>query len=117
MTLASEDSRNLLSYQLLSVLTAMLLLSSEQNKGLVEFCSNWFCQSSYMYFFKLLDGFVKIDLWISLSCYKNLSKLLNGFVKVVTRIVKVVLCIFRSLPNKTKLKTKISKLVEASAWN
>ena len=94
-----------------------MLLLSEQNKGLVEFCSNWFGQSSYMYFFKLLDGVVKIYLWISLSCYKNLSKLLNGFVKVVTRIVKVALCIFCSLPNKTKPKTKISKLVEASAWN
>ena len=50
-----------------------------------------------MYFTKLLYGFVKIDTWISLNCYLHLSKLLYGF-------VKSVLCIFRPLPNKTKLK-------------
>ena len=50
---------------------------------------------------KLLHGFVKIDIWISLcrymdlsklnvltsvSCNMDLSKLLHGFFKVVTRI-------------------------------
>ena len=53
---------------------------------------------------KLLNGFVEIDTWISMSfymdiwqnCYMDLLKLLHG-------IVKVVLCISRPLPNKTKL--------------
>ena len=35
---------------------------------------------------KLLNGFVKIDTWISLSCYKDLLKFQYGFVKVVTWI-------------------------------
>ena len=49
----------------------------------------------------------------------NFSKLLHGIVridtllKVLHGLVKIVLCIFRPLPN----KTKISKLVEASALN
>ena len=50
-----------------------------------------------MDFSDLLPWFVKIDTGISLSCYLDLSKLLQGF-------VKVVLCISRLLPNKTKLK-------------
>ena len=32
-----------------------------------------------MDFSKLLHGFVKIDIWISLSCYMNLSKLIHIF--------------------------------------
>ena len=36
-----------------------------------------------MDFYKLLDVFVNIDIWISLSCYLDLSKWLHGFVKVV----------------------------------
>ena len=37
------------------------------------------CQSCYMDFSKLLNGFVKIDTWISLSSNMDLSKLINGF--------------------------------------
>ena len=56
----------------------------------------------------MLDGFVKIDTWISLSCYMDMLKLLHGF-------VKAVLCISRPLPNKTKLKfDQASKFVKAS---
>ena len=45
-----------------------------------EFCLNCcICQTSYLYFSKLLHGFVKIDTRISLSFYR-------GFVKVATRI-------------------------------
>ena len=43
-----------------------------------------------MDFSKLLHGFLK-------SCYMDLLKLLH-------RLVKIVLCISRPLPNKTKLK-------------
>ena len=50
-----------------------------------------------MDFSKLLQGFVKIDAWISLSCYMDLSKLLHG-------LVEVVLCLSCLLPNKAKLK-------------
>ena len=39
-----------------------------------------------MDFFKLLNGFVKIDTWISPSYYLDMPKLLHGFVKVVTWI-------------------------------
>ena len=47
---------------------------------------------------KLLHGFVqKVVLWLYQSSYMDLFKLLHGF-------VKVVLCISRPLPNKTKLK-------------
>ena len=35
--------------------------------ALIEFCLNWICQSCYMHFFKLSDGFVKNVIWISLS--------------------------------------------------
>ena len=34
----------------------------------------------------MLNGFVKINTWISRSWYVDLSKLIHGFVKVVTRI-------------------------------
>ena len=54
-----------------------MLLMPEQNKGLVEFCSN-----NYLDFFKLLDGFVETAIWISLDCNMDLSILLHGFVKV-----------------------------------
>ena len=37
-----------------------------------------------MNFAKLLHGFVKIDIWISLACYMDLSMLLRGFLKVNT---------------------------------
>ena len=43
---------------------------------------------------RLLNGFLKIVTWICQSCYMDLFKLLHG----------LVLCISRSLPNKTKLK-------------
>ena len=36
-----------------------------------------------MDFSKFLNGFVKVDTWVSLSCYMDLSKLLHRFVKVV----------------------------------
>ena len=45
----------------------------------------------------LLNGFLKIVTWICQSCYMDLFKLLHG-------LVKVVICISRPLPNKTKLK-------------
>ena len=46
--------------------------------ALVEFCSNWICQSCYtLLFSKLLDRFVKIVTGISLSCYMDLSKLIH----------------------------------------
>ena len=51
-----------------------------QSMPLTEFCSNWICQSCYMDFSKVLDGFVKIDIWISLSC--TIVQLLYDFVKV-----------------------------------
>ena len=56
------------------------------------------------FLFKLSHGLVKIDEWISLICSMDLSKLQHGFVTVVTVFVKVVLCISRPLPHKTKLK-------------
>ena len=55
------------------------------------FFSNWIFQSCYVDLSRLLDGFVKIDVWISLSCYMDLccqkwymdfSRLLDGFVKI-----------------------------------
>ena len=39
----------------------------------------WICQNWYVDFFKLLDGFVKIDSWISLSYDMLLSKMIHGF--------------------------------------
>ena len=45
----------------------------------------------------LLNGFLKIITWICQSCFMDLFKLLHG-------LVKVVICISRPLPNKTKLK-------------
>ena len=45
----------------------------------VDYCSNWICQSCSMYFSKFLDGFAKIDIWISLSCRMDLSKLIQVF--------------------------------------
>ena len=44
---------------------------SEQNKSLVEFCSNWFCQTCEVDF---TTGFVNVDLWISLSCYIGVER-------------------------------------------
>ena len=46
--------------------------------------------------------------YINQSCCMDLTKLLHGY-------IKVVLSISGPLPKKTKLKTKNSKLVEASA--
>ena len=37
---------------------------------------------------KLLDGFVKVDVWISLSCNMDLSKLIQGFIEFFTFIGK-----------------------------
>ena len=70
------------------------------------------------FFLKLLHELVKIETVD--CCYKDLSKLIIGFLYVATGIcqsrcmffffkllrgfVKVVLCISRPLPNKTKLK-------------
>ena len=39
-----------------------------------------------MDFSKLLQGFVIIEIWISVICYMDLPKMLYGFVKVVTWI-------------------------------
>ena len=49
------------------------------NKSLVKFCSNWFCQNCSMDFFKLLDGFFKIDILFDIW-------IVTGFVKVATGI-------------------------------
>ena len=57
-----------------------------------------------MVFSHLLQGFVKIETWISLSCYMDLSKLIHGFSELLHGFVKVGLCISLPLPNKTKLK-------------
>ena len=48
---------------------------------LVEFCSTcWICQICCIDFSMfLLNGFIKIETWISLSCYMDLSKF--GFLK------------------------------------
>ena len=51
----------------------------------------------------MLNGFVKIDTWISLSCYMDLPKSLHGFVKVATWICQC-LCISHPLPDTTTLK-------------
>ena len=74
---------------------------SKSLSALVEFCSNWFCQSCCMDSFKSCymdpskskNGFLcvvtwisQIDTWISISCNVDLSKLKHGFVKVVTWI-------------------------------
>ena len=64
--------------------------------------------------FKLLDGFIKIDIWICLSFYMHLSKLIHRFLWVATRICRCCSMLFCPLPNKTKLKLL---LVEASALN
>ena len=62
-----------------------------------------------MDFSKLIQRCVKIDTWIFLCCNIDILKLLRGF-------VKVVLCYFCHLPNKTKLKLDQDfKLVEDSA--
>ena len=45
---------------------------TESLPDFVEFCSNWICQSCYMDFFKLLDGFVKV-----LILFQSLLNLLN----------------------------------------
>ena len=50
----------------------------------------------------LIDGvatsnMLKVVTWIFQNCFMDLSKLLHGFVKVVS-------CISRPLPSKTKLK-------------
>ena len=75
VTLAYEDSRN--SPCLASCCqfwqascwhcnkTKVMLSIPEQNKSLVEFCSIWVCQSCSMDFYKLIDVFVNIDIWIS----------------------------------------------------
>ena len=39
-------------------------------------------------FSKLLDGFVKIDAWISLICHMDLSKLIHRFLYVFHGFVK-----------------------------
>ena len=64
----------------------------------------------------MLNGFVKIDKWISPSRYMDLSKLINGscymdlstllfgVVKVLNRFVKVFYVFPRHLPNKNKLE-------------
>ena len=46
---------------------------------LIEFCSNCICQSCCIDFSKVLDAFVKINIWIALICYIDLSKLIHGF--------------------------------------
>ena len=58
---------------------------------------------------ELLSWFLEFVTWICQNWYMDLSKFLLG-------IVKVVLCISRPFPNKTKLKlTKISKFFEGFA--
>ena len=54
---------------------------------LVEIYSNCLiCQSCFMDFSKLSNGFVKTDAWISPSCYIDMSKLINGFLEIFTWI-------------------------------
>ena len=75
---------------------------------------------------KLFYGFLyvvtwicKNDTWRSLKCYTNCQNcLLYKYFKLLNRCDKVVTCISRPLPDKTKLfacLTKISKIVETSA--
>ena len=40
-------------------------------QSLLYVCT-WICKDCYMYFFTLLNGFVKIDTWISLCWYMDL---------------------------------------------
>ena len=74
-----------------------------------------------MDFSNFLDGFVKIDIWISQSCYMDLSKSIHGFPFflhvsfVLLHILHVFLALSQTKPNLSL--TKISKLVEASALN
>ena len=60
---------------------------------------------------KYINRFVKIDICISPSFYMDLSNMIYGFLFCYHRFVEVVLC-----QTKASL-TKISKLVEASAFN
>jgi len=59
-----------------------------------------------MDFSRFLQGFFKIDTWVSLRGYMDLSKLLHGFgQKLFHGFVKILVLFFsRPLPNKTKLK-------------
>ena len=50
-----------------------------------------------------IHGLVKIDTWISLSCYMDLPKLLHAFLKLLYGFLKVALCFYHPLSNKTKL--------------
>ena len=60
---------------------------------------------------KMIHGFLKVITWFCQNWFMDFSKLLYGF-------SKVVLCVSRPLPNKTKLKfDQDSKLVKASALN
>ena len=58
----------------------------------------------FVFNFAQVVGFVKVVRWISPSCEMDFSKLINWFYKLLHEFVKVVLCIPRPLPNKTKLK-------------
>ena len=80
----------------------------------------------YMDLSKLLDGFVKVDVWISLSCYMDLSKLIHGFIDFFTFIRKSCFMDLSELcyvfPAHCQIKsswslTKTSRLVEAFAMN
>ena len=70
------------------VLFKLLYLSklSKLIQGFIHGCE--------MDFSKFMHGFLEIVTWICQTCYMDLFKLLHG----------LVLCISRSLPNKTKLK-------------
>ena len=83
---------------------------------LVEFCSN--CCSCYMYFTKLLNGFFKIDTWISLSCYMDLSKLLHGFVKVVSWICQSCFIFFSPFAkqNQAEVWPRFQSLMKLLFW-
>ena len=71
----------------------IIALSCQSVSSRFEFCSS-FCMDCYMhlskliyiFLLKLLHGFVKIGILISLSFYMDLSKLLHGFVKVDAQI-------------------------------
>ena len=75
---------------------------------LVEFCSNClYCQSCYMDFSNLFNGFVKINTWISLSCYMDLLKNMD--------LSKLFYFSCQTKPNWSL--AKISKFFEAFSLN
>ena len=77
-------------------------LVTESVCALVEFCSNWICQSCKMNFSMQLDVFVKINRWISLSCYMDLSKFIHVFLELVTWISQSYFMYFLPFPQQNQ---------------